>query len=635
MTKKSKKGKQQSSTPINTGKSKVPLQATPKWIVPTILIITFIAYLPALQAGFVNWDDGDYVYENLMIRDLSNIQAFFTTPIQGNYHPITMISLAINYSMSGLEAWSYHLFNIIFHLINCILVFRLCMRLTNSNLIIAFTTSILFAIHPMHVESVAWVTERKDVLYSLFFLAGLISYTRFLDEHSKKQYWWAVLFLALSIASKPAAVVFPLVLFCIDYLRSRAFTVKLFLEKAPFLVLSLIGGILTIIGQKEAGATGEAYFSLGNNILFGFYGIMMYVWKMILPINLAAFYPFPPINASLPAIYYIAPVFTLILLGVLYFTWKKNKTISFGILFYLVNLLLVLQVFSVGSAVIAERYTYIPYIGLFMILGWLLNRYTRSNFSKAVPYTLGVAIVLSILTYRQAETWNSGASLWDQAIKAQPSSKAYNNRAILFRQENNYDKALEYYNQAILMNAADHESHNNRGNVYNNMKQYDLALADYRQSIQIKPDYNVAYDNLGGVYAIKGQYDSALFYLNKSIELDPSYKPPYNNRALTYMSLNKHEEAIKDWKSYLAIDPTAADVYNTIGICYRILGNNQEALGYINHAIQLEPVPGFFLNRSYTYFNLNNKEQAKADALAARQGGVNLDANYASQLGIQ
>ena len=166
----------------------------PPWIVPFILIATFLAFIPALKAGFVNWDDGEYVLDNLLIRDFSKINLILTTPVQGNYHPLTMISLALNYSISGTEAWSYHLLNLLLHLVNCFLVFRLVLMLSKKNIVIAFTTAILFGIHPMHVESVAWVAERKDVLYGLFFLAGLIFYTKYADTGSKKQYGFALFF---------------------------------------------------------------------------------------------------------------------------------------------------------------------------------------------------------------------------------------------------------------------------------------------------------------------------------------------------------------------------------------------------------------------------------------------------------
>src|SRR5688572_114472 len=615
---------------------KVKAARVPSWHIPLILILTFIVYIPALSAGFVNWDDPDYVGENnYLIRDLSRLPELLTTPVQGNHHPITMFSLALNFAISQDDAWSYHLFNIIFHLINCFLVYRFALLLSRNNSLVAFVTSLLFAIHPLHVESVAWVSERKDVLFALFFIAGHISYTKYLDSNSKKQYWLTLLFVILSLLSKPAAVIFPVSLFCIDVLRNRKFSMKLIIEKIPFLIPAIIIGLLTMNAQKTVGATGEEYFGLAKNILFGFYGIMMYFIKMILPFKLSAFYPFPPLNESLSIEYYIAPLFTVLLAVITFLTWKKYKFVPFGIGFYIVNLLLVLQIFSVGSAVIAERYTYVPYIGLFFIAGYLLDRFAKGNMTKAYGIILPVALFFSVITFLQSRTWKDGATLWDNVIKNQPSSRAYSARATLLRTEKKYREAIEHYTEAIRLNAIDHESYNNRANIYMDLNKFDSAMPDYRQALAIKRDYYVVYDNLGALYASKNMYDSALYYFSRVLEQKPDYKVTYSNRALTYMGLRRYDEAIKDWQQALVYEPGAPDIINTIGLCYRMLDENQDALSFINRAIQLSPEGPFFLNRSYAYSALNNTENARKDALTARQKGVQLEASYAAQLGIQ
>src|SRR5215203_2002903 len=649
---------------IHTKIAKPTAATIPNWHIPLILIITFIIYIPALSAGFVNWDDPDYVGGNsYLIRDLSRLPELLTTPVQGNYHPLTMFSLALNFAISGDHWWSYHLFNLIFHLANCFLVYRLAFLLSRSNALIALVTSLLFAIHPLHVESVAWMSERKDVLYALFFIAGHITYTKYIDESSKKQYWLTLLFVILSLMSKPAAVIFPISLFCIDVLRRRQFSFKLIIEKIAFLIPAIILGLLTITAQKTVGATGEEYFGLAKNILFGFYGIMMYFVKMIIPYKLSAFYPFPPLNEKLSAAYYVAPVFALLLAAVTYFTWKKYRFVAFGISFYIVNLLLVLQIFSVGSAVIAERYTYVPYIGLFFIAGCLLDRFAKGNMIKAYAVLAPVTIIFSLLSFLQAKTWKSGETLWDNVIKNQPCSRAYSARATLFRRDanklkqaadqakiakreqeanikyaeanKNYQQAINYYTEAVKLNAIDHESYNNRANIYMDQNNFNAAILDYKQALIVKPDYYVALDNMGALYARRGMFDSALYYFSKVLEQKPDYSPTYSNRAITFMSLKRYEEAIKDWQRFLGYRPNDADATNTIGECYRMLGKNQEALGFINTAIQLNPQAAYFLNRAYTYKNLNNIENARNDALTAKKAGIQLEATFAASLGIQ
>jgi len=620
---------------IHSKKLTKATNSVPQWHLPFILILTAIVYLPTLNAGFVNWDDPDYIYNNSVIKDLSHVTDFFTVPIQGNYHPLTMISLALNYAVSGYDAWSYHLFNLVLHLVNCFLVYRLALLLGRNNSLIAFVTSLLFGIHPMHVESVAWVSERKDVLYTLFFLAGHITFTKYIDTGVKKEYWMTLLFLVLSLLSKPAAVIFPLSLFCIDILRNRTLSLKLIIEKIPFFIPALLMGLLTINAQKEIGATGEEYFGLASNILFGFYGIMMYFFKLLLPVGQSAFYPFPPLNEKLSPVYYAAPLFTLLLALITYFAWKKHKAIVFGIGFYIINLLLVLQVFSVGSAVIAERYTYVPYIGIFYIAGYLLNTLVKENIKKGYQVAIAVGLIFSVMAFLQVQNWKDGPSLWDNVINNQPCSRAYNSRGNLFRDEKQYVKAIEYYTNAIQINKVDHESFNNRANVYMDLNKLDSAYIDYKNALAVKPGYNVTYDNLGAMFAKKNMFDSALYYLNKAIQLDPDYKPPYNNRAVCYINLQRFDDAIKDWEILLAFEPGNPDILNTIGLCYRMLGKNNEALSYIDRALNINVKGPFLLNRSYTYYNLRNIEMARKDALEAKRNGVQLDAAYASSLGIQ
>ena len=637
MKKKVKKYKPQSTT---ARKKDVPVsfpdsQKTTAALV-IILIITFIAYIPALKAGFVNWDDPDYVSNNPMIKDISNLEMIFTRPIQGNYHPLTVLSLAINYSISGFDAWSYHLLNLLLHLFNCYLVFKLAMILSRNSLIIAFTTSLLFGIHPMHVESVAWVSERKDVLYSLFFLAGLISYTRYVDSGSKKQYGLTILLLALSLLSKPAAVIFPVVLFCIDLLRHRKFNLWLIAEKIPFFILAFAMGLLTFTAQKEKGALDATeIFDLSTRIFMGFYGIMMYFIKLIIPVNLSPFYPFAPINEDLPTVYYIAPLFSVILIVLVFYSLKRERVIAFGILFYLANLLLVLQFMPVGSAIIADRYTYLPYIGFFYIAGWLIDRYAKGNFSRSYHFNIPIAVIMGILTFKQCGIWFNGATLWDHAIKTQPSARAYLNRGSLYKDEKKYQEAIQCFNEALKINVADHEAYMLRGNVNFEMNKFDLAFSDYKKSLSIKPDYSTALDNVGALFGLRLQYDSALVYLNRALAISPGYSPSYKNRALVNLELNRNEDAIRDFKKFLEYNPGDPDIMNVIGVCYRNLGKYNDALTIINQAIAIKPDPHFFLNRAYCYNGLKDIESARKDAVKAKAGGLNIDPGFARSLGIQ
>ncbi len=598
-----------------------------------ILTITFLAYLPVLQADFVNWDDGDYAYDNAIIRSFSNIGLILTTPVQGNYHPLTMLSLAINYFISGNDAWSYHLFNLLFHLINCVLVFRLTYSLSKKNIIIAYATAILFAIHPLHVESVAWVAERKDVLYSIFFLLGLMSYTKYVDTGSKKQYWLTLVFLLLSLLSKPAAVIFPVALFCIDLLRRRPLTAKLFLEKAPFFIMAAGIGILTYMAQEKAGAT-KSLFPFWQKSLFATYGIMMYMVKTVLPFNLAPFYAFPPINLPLPAAYFFSPVISVILAYLFFQSLKKDRVVAFGILFFLINLLLVLQIVTVGGAVMADRYTYIPLIGIFYIGGHYLSKYVKGNFQKASRIILPLSIVLAIITFVQAGTWHNGASLWDHAIKTAPSARAYTNRGNLLLAQNSYDSAFECFNNAVALNIYDNEALTARGNIYFNTDKPELAYADYKRALEVKPDYATALDNLGVIYISRNQLDSALDCFNRALKSVPNYKQSFRNRGYTHLQLKNYQNCLNDFKNYLALQTDDIEIINLTGTCFRELNQPDSSLTYINKAIELKPLPDFYVNRAYTYIKLNKIDLAKQDAIKAKNSGLILEQKLLQQLGL-
>ena len=617
--------------------SKIPL-LTKGEIIFTLLIIllfTFIAYSPALKAGFVNWDDQQYVYENQLITSFAHLKELLFTPVQGNMHPLTMLSLAINYSISGQNAWSYHLFNIIFHLANTMLVFFLARRLSKENAIISVTTAVLFALHPMHVESVAWVSERKDVLYSFFFLLGLLSYVKYIDKNSRTAYALSLFWLILSLASKPAAVIFPVVLFTVDILRQRKFTFKLIAEKIPFFVFAAVLGFLTLHYQSAVGTTeGQNYFGINDRFFFGFYGFFMYIVKLIAPFNLVPFYPFPTVGKALPILYYLSPVFFITIGIVCLKTIKKFPVFTFGFSFYFVNLLLVLQFFIVGSAIIADRYTYIPYIGIFYILGWMIDRWQKQSFKKAMIYITVIGLFLTGMTYNQASTWKSSTTLWDHAIKVHPTFRAYNSRGSVYRNEGFPEKAIDCYNEALKLNKTDPEIYTNRGNAYSEIKKYAEALNDYNSALAIKPDYVAAYANRGSLYGSTGKFELAINDLTKVIQKDPNYISAYPNRATAYLEYGKYDEAIADYTKFLEFKPNDVDILNMIAVCYQHLKKYDESITVFNKMISINPKPIFYLNRSYSWKGLNKIDEARKDALTAKQGGVDIPDGYVQFLGL-
>ena len=623
-----------------TKKAAVPIKIRKFYWMPALcMILAFVVYSPVFNAGFVNWDDDDYVLKNHSITSFENLKEIITQPVQGNFHPLTMLTLAMNYAISGQEARSYHSVNLLIHLLNILLVFLFVKRLTGGKPWLAFIAALLFAVHPLHVESVAWVSERKDLLYAFFFLAGLLLYLRYSQTRKISHYLYVFGLFILSLLSKPAAVIFPVVLLAIDYYNGRLKEPKTYYEKIPFLLLSFGLGVLTLQAQKLQGAVGGAdLFPLHFRFFFGFYGIMMYIVKTIWPFNLCAFYSFPPVNNPLPPVYYLSPLVGVALLVALVFSFRKYKLIAFAILFYLINLVLVLQFLPVGSAVIADRYSYLPLIGGFLIPGYYFQKWIDTNNGKVPVIGLSilvvVSIILSVLTFRQSATWKDSASLWDNAIRIAPSSRAYTNRGLIYKREANPNKALEMYNNAIKLNKVELDALINRGNIYFNREQFEQAIADYISCLAIDSTKVLAIENRGAAFGAIGKYDLAIADLNKAIQINPKTENGYANRAYLYSTMHRDKEAIADFYKHMEVNHSeSADILNSIALSYMELKQFDKALKVLIRAIELESKGAFYLNRSIAFKELGRKAEARADALKAESLGMSVDKNYMNSLG--
>ena len=349
-----------------------------------VLLITLISYYPAIDNQFVNWDDDWYVIENTQIRSLSfdNISDIFSGFYHGQYSPVTTLLLAVNYGISELSPLSYHLTGVILHLINVFLVFWFISLLVaqmnigkraGAKLIIPLITALLFGINTLQVESVAWVSAQKVSLYSLFFLASLVAYLRYTTEKRMMPFIAALFFFALSFGSKEQAMVLPVVLVGIDFFINRKLlNKKVIIEKIPFFALAIIFGIVSLLSQAKYGAISEnQWFPFIERIPFAGYSFLAYFAKLLFPYELSGFYPYPVnVGQSAPAIYWLYALISLIVVGAVIYSLKKGKTIFFAILFYSINIFLTLQIVSTGrEVIIADRYAYIPAIGLFFLIG--------------------------------------------------------------------------------------------------------------------------------------------------------------------------------------------------------------------------------------------------------------------------
>src|SRR4030095_8431501 len=390
-------------------KNKKPGIKVFQWIL-AIVAITAIFFLPMFKNGFTNWDDEFYVINNHLLRG-PDWAGIFNTPVVSNYHPLTIISLAINFAISGIDPSSYMIFNLLLHLANTVLVYYFILQISSGKNYVALFTALIFGIHPMHVESVAWISERKDLLYTLFFLLSLIQYWRFLQTGKKSKLILCFLFFSLSLLSKPAAIILPLLLLLFDYWQGRAFHKKVIIEKIPFLLLALIFAVITLKIQSGSAITGFDSYPLWTRFFFANYVSVAYLVRFIIPYPLSAFHPFPsPGNLGLPVL--LSPLIMLILLTIIWLK-RKNKLFIFSFLFYLLNILLVLQVVTVGAALVAERYTYVPYIGVAFFVTMLIDQYVNKYRKKWVwLFTASLAFVFCFITFQRVKVWKDSGTLW-------------------------------------------------------------------------------------------------------------------------------------------------------------------------------------------------------------------------------
>jgi len=514
-----KKSPQNNKTNYSSQKKSLPIFAYPI----LIALFTFLIYSSARNNDFTNWDDKEYVTENPYIKDL-NIKEEFKREHMGNYHPLAMISLALDYNGKEFDAKTFHTTGIIIHILASIMVFYFVNLLTR-NKITGFIASLLFALHPMHVESVAWISERKDVLYGFFLLCALFTYVKYVtrlpspkvDARDIRLYLIFTICFLLSLFSKAQAVVFPILCLLIDYYKDRKITRKVILEKVPLFIVSIIFGIVAIKAQAKFEAIQDSsIYSYFDRILFSGYGVFTYLWKLILPMDLSTFYPYPlKINGAYPPIFYIAPFVTAAFIFVVWKFLRHKKIIVFGTLFFLFSIALVLQILPVGGAVIADRYTYIPYLGLFILIAHYLTPYynpeTRKTNAGGI-FIATIAIVLfSFITWQRIGVWKDSVTLWkDAESKSKIAPKIYSNLGDAYLAAKVYDSALIYLNEAVRLKSDWYEALYNRGLVFYFQKKYKEAIDDYTLAIKYNPKLARAYFNRSGTYYTIGQTKLAL-----------------------------------------------------------------------------------------------------------------------------
>lgn len=606
------------------------------WLLP--LVLTAITHFNGIQNSFVNFDDELYILLNTRITYLgfASIETFFTSYLGGNYHPLTELSNAIDYAIAGKhDATTYHLFNYIYHLINTFLVFVFIKKLSKGNLPVAFGVACLFGIHPMHVESVAWISERKDVLYSLFFLLSLNTYLTF-RENGGKLYWIiSLLFFVLSCLSKSMAVTLPLLLILVDYYLSEdKLSRKLVFDKIPFFVVSLVFGIIALKSQQAQGYIANFQFPILQKFVIACYAISFYFLKLICPVNLSCLHPLPA--KGLGTWYYLS----LLTIPALYMlVWKAGryrKLILFGLLFFLSTLILVLQFINIGAAFASERYTYIPYLGLFFVLVMLLYDIYQGRIEAlrqmkglVIPLAFMVLLIFSWLSYQRNLVWKDGESLWRDCTSQYPETADYAWYGLGNVLKEKYDRPdsmmngqpkpskeeiLQAYENAIRINPDFPNYYLNGSSARSAFGDKAGALKQLDKAIQLDPRNASCFYNRGVIETELNRHEVAVSDYSKAIELNPTYWQAWFNRAIAYNNLNKPKEAETDYRKVMELNPGYVFAYNNLGNIYFNMGRFDDAIQQYNTALRYDSKQSnTYKNRGAAKLALQRKAEACAD----------------------
>jgi tetratricopeptide (TPR) repeat protein len=633
-----------------------------------IAIVTFLFFKVCFDNQLTNWDDPGYIRDNRLIKDISTegLKNIFSTSVMGNYHPLTILTYAIEYSFVGLDPWLYHVTSVLFHIGVTILVFWFVNILTRRP-VAAAITALLFGLHPMHVESVAWLAGRKDVVYGFFYIAACIAYVYYIRSEKNRWKWYAgvIILFICSLLAKPVAVTLPVVMLIIDYFERRFFIKKanenlsmpgqvadpekstfnkaVVFEKIPHFLIAIGFGIQSIRDQISFQAldTHNVSYNILERIGLGGYALITYLWKAVIPSGLSNFYPYPEkAGASISAIYYVFPLAVILIIFLVWKFARKNRPVVFGLLFFLANIALLLQFIPVGGAIIADRYSYIPYLGLFFIAGYYVSSFFEPGKNRQMG--LGVAgaaivyaLVLGYQSHERSKVWYDTTTLWTDEIEKHPDApNAYNNLGFnyfnkfnesvdpaarkvyfdsslmlltkatqlqndfanplvslgeLYRAAGDFNKAKTYYYEALKLNDKEGAANAYLGLaiIYAISRNFDSSGYCFKQAIASKEYFPEAHSNFGNYYDMIGKHEESLTEYGIAISQNPDMYAPYLNRARKLTRMKRCDEALQDFDKAAALNPEMGEIYYFRSYCHSQKGNKAQALQDVETGLRL------------------------------------------------
>jgi protein O-mannosyl-transferase len=574
-------------------------------IILVLIVVTFAIYGQVIRHQFINLDDASYITENSMVtHGLSpkSIAWAFTTFYASNWHPLTWISHMIDCQLFGLNAGGHLLVNSLIHSVNAALVFWFLLRATGARWPSAVVAT-LFALHPLHVESVAWAAERKDTLSTLFGLLSLIAYVRYAKSLSWKDYALVAGALALGLMAKPMLVTWPLVMLLLDYwplerfekseVKSQWSTVRdLVIEKIPLFIIVAVSCAVTYAAQSHGGAVrtfveSPIWLRLPNAAI----AYAKYVWLTLWPHNLALFYPYTDINGW----NFINAAIVLIAITAFCLSQKKQRPcLIVGWLWFLGTLVPVIGIVQVGGQAMADRYHYIPSIGLFtaVVFGLLdVVTQTRNVLKIALTFTIAVLAILAILTFRQIQLWRNTFTLFEHTLRIAPTKNLpiEYNLGLAFGEIGEYDEAAAHFEKALAIDQNFPLALLTMGVTRAKQGRTTEAIDFYQRAIRVKPNLQQAHAGLGLALIRQRKVQEAAKELREAARLDPTDSETRTNLALVLAELGQISEAIEAAQEAVRLTPNNAEAHNNLGIILFGTGKTRESIPEFEAALRLNP----------------------------------------------
>ncbi len=583
-----------------------------------LVLATFIAFEQVRRSGFV-YDDNQYVTQNPRVYGRITRESVvwaFTSTYAGNWHPLTWLSHMLDCELFGLNPLWHHLTSLLFHIANTLLLFWVLKRMTGAVWRSAFVAAV-FALHPLHVESVAWVTERKDVLSGFFCMLTMAAYIRYAERPGIGRFLLVFLVLGLGLMAKPMLVTLPFVLLLLDYWplgrlqlgqqnEGKALpysesakagyqistTYRLIGEKIPLFVLVAVSSVITFIAQQSAGAMKlMENVPLNLRIANALISYLSYIGKMIYPGRLAVLYPHPADSLPMWQLVVSFVMLAAITAGVIYVARRRYLTV--GWLWYLGTLVPVIGLVQVGEQALADRYTYLPSIGIFIMVAWgaveLLAKWRYRKMTLGVSEGL-LLIALLICTRAQVRYWQNSLTLYEHTLAVTENNYIiHNNYGNALHEKGRLDKAVTHFNEALRIRSDYPDAHVNLGVALVNRGKVDEAITHFKEALRINPNFAGAYSNLGSALTRQGRLDEAIVHFTKALQVKPDFAEAHNNYGNAMREKGQPDEAVAHFNEALRIRPDYQEAHVNLGMVLVSRGKVGEAIAHFTEALRINP----------------------------------------------